>query len=174
MRNKQRYLIPSMIWCLTLFLTVIVLPVACSSIPDWGISQRPNLTKSLPVVSSNAVVYSEDLLWYERYWVRETHRRYPNALIIMAHGFNYQEEWWCEYTGLRLIRVTDLVKLTRKQYPVRRIVLVICNPGGYTLTLSNVSYSLENVWVMPDRAIHPRSTITPNSSGNIYEMQENQ
>ena len=169
MRNKQRYLIPALIWCLIIMLAGIVLPTACSSIPT---RQHSRLTT--PITSTpTAIIYSENLLWYERYWSRESKRRYTNAILILSHGHDFNGQWTCDY-GTGRILVEDLVNLTRKQYPIRRIVLVICNPGGYTLTLPNVSYSLKNIWLMPDRDVHPRSTMRPNVSGNIYEMQENQ
>ena len=142
-------------------------PTACQSTTASRINS-PDL------VSNTSIVYAEDLIWYEQYWSREVYRRYPNAIIIMSHGFDYNGQWWCDYTSLETILVEDLVALIREQYPVRRIVLVICNPGGYTLDLSNVSYSLENMWRMPDRDLSPRSFVKPGVSGNVYEMQENQ
>lgn len=165
MRNKLKNAIWFLTCCMASFIVGLVAPTGCQTTPPvFNIPDE---------ISDTAIIYSEDLIWYERMWSREARRRYPNAILLMSHGFDNNGEWWCDYTGLQWILVEDLVKLTREQYPVRRIVLVICNPGGYTLTLSNVSYPLEDIWLIPDRDMNSRSTVIPNASGNIYEMQEN-
>lgn len=125
-------------------------------------------------VSLPILVYSETLRQYAPKWETEVYRRYPNSVLVLAHGNDMDGSWWCEYPdddNRRL--VSELIDQIRIQYPLRRIVLMICNPGGYKLDIPNISYALSNVWVIPDRELAIRSWLYPNTIGNIYEMQEN-
>lgn len=137
-------------------------------------SSKQHINIISTVNTTTTLVYSESLYQYAPIWSKEAHRKYPNSIVILSHGNDIDGLWWCEYPdydGKRL--VSELVDQIRFQYPLRRIVLVICNPGGYVLTTPNISYSLTNIWVVPDRELDIRSWIYPDTIGNIYEMQEN-
>ena len=163
MTNKLRQAVRITVWCMVSFIIGLAAPTACTSTPQIT-SDR--------FVSGPSIIYSEDLIWFERMWSREVRRLYPNAIIVMSHGHDKKDDWYCDY-GLGDILVKTLVAQLREEYPIRRIVLMICNPGGYILDASNVTYSLENVWMIPDRALTDRSFFDPNAIGNVYEMQSN-
>lgn len=119
-------------------------------------------------------------------WRLEIARRYPDAVIVICHGDDNEKGEWCFYPdksinfGIGLVNtplppftvVSGVAKLKAK-YPGRTIVLMTCNPGHHRLTIPGVVYSLESVWLEPDRFQKSRSILHPEHVGNIFEFVEN-
>lgn len=140
---------------------------ACAAYPTV------NLTVSLPPVPDIVVdVRSPDLAQFAWMWKEEVRRKYGTAIILMSHGTDVLGGWWCQNGRGGLMPIELAVEQLRGLYPVRRIVLVVCNPGGYDLHIPNVSHSMSDVWVVPDRNLTPRSLIEPDVVGSIYEFDE--
>ena len=116
-------------------------------------------------------------------WVDEVHRRYNDAIIVDGHGgteFVDGKPVWHAYTVLQPdgIPVADLIASIRQREPWRRIVLLFCNPDGLPLEgVANVSYSLQNVWVVPDSHLGAGANVGRDawygdSCGDIFEFVE--
>ena len=118
------------------------------------------------------VVNSPDLRDAARWWVHEASRRYPSAVVFASHGTSWNGEWWCENGEGGLIRVEDVAKQLRHDYPGMRVVLVVCNPGHHDLDIPGVTHAMSNVWVVPDRLLSERSFYFHSNTGNIYEFDE--
>lgn len=105
-------------------------------------------------------------------WFEEAARRYDSAVLVFSHGNSLGGVWVCDHNEKGLVSVMAMVLEVRQTYPDHRIVLVICNPGHHNLDLPNVSYATEDVWIWPDRALHPRFDMSPETVGNIFEFKE--
>lgn len=119
------------------------------------------------------LVYSANVRPFVAAWTHEIARRYRGAVAVFAHGSSVNGEWYCEYPSESgQIRVQKLVDDLRYIYPMRTIVLVICN-FGHEILGRDIVYSLETIWLMPDRNLSVRSWPEPEFIGNIYEFTEN-
>lgn len=117
-------------------------------------------------------------------WKLETSRRYPNAVLVICHGEDVGGVWsffpdkvstvgpvsWI--TPLPTFPVTEGIAKLKRQYPGRRIVLMTCNPHHHRLTIPGVSYSLDSVFLLPDRLLSMRSLLEPTDVGNVFEFVE--
>jgi len=139
----------------------------CTTVARQDTDAAPIVFRSGNIMS---LVYSPDLESFAPYWCTEAQRRYSNCIVVMAHGFD-MGEWWCQY-GDSVIRVELLIHRLQGQYPGRRIVIVVCNPGGYDLQIPGVTHTLTSSWAMPDRAMLSRSYSHPRLVGNIFELDE--
>lgn len=100
-------------------------------------------------------------------WGHEVAMRYPNAVVLFAHGGDTDGEWTVHpdkfnlsasvaagrpvYDHLPHFPVKFLVEVTRERFPGRPIVLVMCNPGGYRLDIPGVHYAVTDVLQRTDR-----------------------
>lgn len=125
-----------------------------------------------------AICCNVDLTLVRLYWTRETASRYTNCILVAAHGTEVDGQWMTQPDGQPLIPVRTLLTQIRDQYPHTRIVALICNPGHIRFDMAGVSYSINDVWVVPDRFLSPglvldRRTSGVTASGNIYDFVEN-
>lgn len=115
------------------------------------------------------------------YWLEEVNERYRNAIVIESHGNTKiidGEPTWCIYTVTHPdgTPVADVVANIRRHEPLRRIVILSCNPDGLRLEgIPNISYSLENVWVVPDDHLSVaqntyRDVVYGGGCGDIFEF----
>jgi len=117
-------------------------------------------------------------------WLDEVNERYRNAIIIEGHGnteFIDGVPTWCVYTVTHPdgTPVADVIQNIRRHEPYRRIVILSCNPDGLRLDgIPNISYSLQNVWVIPDDQLSivqnvDRDLRYGGGCGDIFEFVEN-
>ncbi len=132
------------------------------------------------------IVLSESMEPNIQSWRREVGRRLPDAVVIAVHGNDDSHGVWnaypdiaepmgpfVAYRKLPPIPVSWLVKHYRERYPDRPIVLLSCNPGHHTLNDPNVYYALDDIWIIPDRALSNRDFPDPGTVGNIFEFTHN-
>lgn len=106
-------------------------------------------------------------------WEPQIRRRYPNAVVVYSHGVSVADRWWIR-TNRGVIPAFTLVEVVRSAYPDRRIVLLVCNPGGHKLEFPNVSYALRDVWIVPDSSAGRENTETDSGVGAFTEFVHNE
>lgn len=122
-----------------------------------------------------------DLAPMTEYWLKEVNERYRNAIVIEGHGNTKIIDGvptWCVYTVTHPdgTPVADVIENIRRYEPFRRIVILSCNPDGLRLDgIPNISYSLENVWVIPDDQLSVaqntyRDAVYGGGCGDIFEF----
>lgn len=85
------------------------------------------------------------------WWKEEVTKRYSDAVIVFCHGKeDYEGTWVTDGTSAPRETIEDMVTRTRATYPDRRLVLIVCNPGGDIIPHTNVTYALNNVWYYPN------------------------
>ena len=146
-----------------------------------------------PAPRIDYVLLSESMTPYVPLWREETSRRYPNAVVVFVHGDDQNGEWVVvpdviepadgvlalmgfehQVRPLDPRPVRQVINDVKARHPGRHVVLVTCNPGHYRLDdVEGVSYSLDNIWLMPDRYLHPRNQNDPDTDGSIFELIEN-
>lgn len=103
-------------------------------------------------------------------WKDEVARKYTDAVLIICHGTDYNGQWCFVPQRLvmtplgpmvqfgRPVPVSEGIKLFRKKYGMRRLVLATCNPGHYRLSFLDgpVTYATDNVYVYTDRLVRSR------------------
>lgn len=152
--------------------TLAILPLLLGL--TFGCTAGPmGMPKPAPGVHST--VLSFDLMPFAKLWEAEVREQHPNAAIIMAHGQVHDNGKWYLYPSVGdPLPVREAVLTLRAYYPDRRIVLVVCNPGGLRLPgLPRVSYALDNVWAVPDpetEGITIRDMLDPDVVGSIDEF----
>lgn len=139
------------------------------------------------------VLLSESIAPFVDMWRDEVSRRYSNAVVVFVHGDDRQGQWvvipdviepadgllaamgfheQVRHLDARPIR--QVINDVKARFPGRHIVMVTCNPGRYRLDdVDGVSYSLDNIWLVPDRYLHERTTMDPDTDGNVFELLEN-
>ena len=125
---------------------------------------------------------------YANAWRTEVARRFPDAVVVLAHGGTFSEGVW-------LVKATDydhptmtadqLAQHYKDLFPNRPIVMLCCNPGHLHLHVHGVYHAMDSVWCVPDRAVGQaqqndaklRKTLgedrwaeDPGVSGNIFEF----
>lgn len=111
-------------------------------------------------------------------WKAEVARRFPGALMLLAHGGEIDGEWVHEYhdptdSGLGVRNWVKTIRDVQAKYPGRFIVLISCNPSHLRLppSVTGVAYALQSVWVEPDNQLtEDRSAAPPELVGNIFEF----
>lgn len=102
---------------------------------------------------SRDVVYAPDVAFHAGFWREEINKVYPDAVVVFAHGTDFGDRWYVWIDEGSVAPVEQVVIRLRRTYPTSRIVLIVCNPGGYTLDAPGVSYAKDNVWVSPDQVV---------------------
>jgi hypothetical protein len=143
---------------------------AASQKIEFGFHTAPSVPGRIDVVS---YVDAPNMAQFLVMWRTEVQRRYPDAVMVVCHGTDYNGKWCAAPMidgrfGL-LIPMDVFVPRIQKKYPGRRIVMVTCNPGHYRLNIPGVVYALDSVWMQTDVDLRKDIAI-----GNIYEFTENQ
>ena len=117
-----------------------------------GLTFLPPLDHRTPAVTVE--VMDPSLQGYAEAWRAEVSRRFPDAVVILAHGGNFAgDQWICSALMFgRYSTVQDAVRFEQARYPGRTIVVLCCNPGHLKLGIPGVFYSNDSVWCVPDRA----------------------
>lgn len=111
----------------------------------------PSITARTPSVTVE--VMDPSLTLYADAWRAEVARRFPDAVVILAHGGNFAgDQWICSALMFgRYSTVQDAVHFEQARYPGRTIVVLCCNPGHLKLGIPGVYYANDSVWCIPDR-----------------------
>ncbi len=152
-----------------------------------------------PIPSVIAICDDPDLQPAAVMWQNEVHRRFSNAVILVAHGQDINGEFYCFPNGTLEggIRVVDEIKVLQAEYAGRTICFLACNPQHIVLHgYPNVYYSSSETWVIPDRDVldagvseeqltakmqddeggpvapENRWAESPDVTGNVFEMLE--
>lgn len=90
-------------------------------------------------------------------WQKEINRRFHNAVGILVHGGDFEDNRWIVGSALQpqqhVSTAVDIVRHFQDKYPGRTIVLLACNTGHLKLGIRGVFYAQSSVWCVPDRAI---------------------
>lgn len=138
---------------------------------------QPRRTDQM-VLSPNYTVlhYCEDLVWVQEEWVIETQRRYDKFVLVLCHGTELAGQWYATPDLSPPLPVRELVRDVRRRFPERRIVLIVCNPGGFILREPGVSFATTLVWTLPDSFVNPFANymrdLPHNYVGDINEFKE--
>lgn len=121
---------------------------------------------------------SADIADWSNEWSAEIRRKYPNAVIVFSHGENVGGLWMTIPTIGNPISVALMVQQVRDIHPMRRIVLLICNPGRAKLSAPGVTYAPDSVWVIPDSRVPEfprflRQMHSPGFVGSVDQFIEN-
>lgn len=133
--------------------------------------------KSQPVISSppDAIVWNRNIARAAYTWRSEVDRRFPGAVMLIAHGSNnYLGEWylWPD-PPLRPMPVEQAARIIKGIYGNRPLVLVVCNPGHEHLPVGGVFYSKESVWTVPDSAyVLPLWRWADPTVGSVFQFVE--
>lgn len=117
-------------------------------------------------------------------WRTEVARRFPDAVVALAHGGTFINGEWLTKIGeynLPAMTVEHLIQHLQASYPNRTIVVLCCNPAHVRLHgYKNVWYATDSVFCVPDRAVGDRPeldymtlsrwTTDPGVFGNIFEF----
>jgi hypothetical protein len=105
--------------------------------------------------SIQMIVLDPSLEQYRVMWEHEVARRFPDAIVIMAHGGDLTGEWIIKSPNNDHIlqKMSDLVKHYQTEYPNRQLVIVSCNPSHLRLGIKGVYYAPDSVWCCPDRVV---------------------
>lgn len=157
------------------WLTMINVVLLCIALMEGCVLRQPIQQTALPVVC-----YSADVAEASYYWAHELQRRYKSddILLVIVHGTNVEGVWTAFPDGQpKGVPVSTLVQRLRLIHPMKRFVLICCNPGHSRLEESGVTYSLDDVWVRPDNAVGFFSNMIrdakENDCGSIWEFVEN-
>jgi hypothetical protein len=97
------------------------------------------------------IVLCEDIADALPYWQAEARRHgIRDAVIVVAHGDEFMGAWMAfPDAPMKPILVEQLLWQVRRQYPNRVIIAAICNPGDIKISVPDVFYAREDVWVKP-------------------------
>lgn len=147
----------------------VVLLASCTIYP-YTSQPRPQSTPSH--------VLSFDIQFGEDKWLDEIGLRYADAVAVFVHGNTHAEtgEWYAYPSVGIAVPMEELVEELRETYPDDRIVLLVCNPDGLELDSPGVTYAKANVWVIPDRFVHPllQPFRKPGNVGSVFDMEHNE
>lgn len=147
--------------------------IPAPGIPFTTISiQRQVLAES----TTEVVIFSEDARDGVPFWIYEAERRFPDEelMLIFCHGNENIYGEWCLYAdGYSIgVPVQLFLEELRKTDPDKKIIFIVCNPGGDVIEGENVVYADANVWVIPNVVYLDRHILDPDAAGNIYEFIE--
>lgn len=130
---------------------------------------------TLPTVA-DSICWNADLRGSPRAWRREVDRRFPGAVILSAHGNNYQGTWMIfPDPPLYPITVEQACLLLKSAYGDRFIVLIVCNPSHADLNVGGVFYAKDTVWASPHSRSGPLGflrVMRPTNVGSIDKFVE--
>ena len=125
-------------------------------------------------------VLSPGLEEYAQAWQIEVARRFPNSVVIFAHGQELKNnQWFLFVTELDIpMPLEPALEYYHNKYPDRTVVLLSCNDGHLTIHVPGVYYAKSKVWLVPDRAETEddfeggknRASLDPDAVGNIFEF----
>lgn len=149
-------------------LILLALCYGCSTAPQFEVGEYgpPKAT----------ICLNADLAYATDFWVAECSRRYPNFVMVMAHGQELGGQWFAWPDQTSPAAMTELVADLRRYYPNTRIILVSCNSTGLQFDAPGVTYARRSVWTKPDRVIDSWEALRDfpeDGIGNIFEFEEN-
>jgi hypothetical protein len=104
-------------------------------------------------------VMDPSLEYFAPMWRAEIGRRFDNAVGVIVHGGDFEENRWIVGSSLQpwqhVTLATELIGHFQKKYPGRTIVFLGCNTGHMKLGIPGVYYSPSPVWCVPDRFTGP-------------------
>jgi hypothetical protein len=87
-------------------------------------------------------------------WKTEAARRFPNCVILLAHGQDLSGVFYTFPDGILQTGrpVETEMDLLQSEYPGRTVLILSCNPEGVAIHGHKGCYYFPNsVWVIPDR-----------------------
>lgn len=127
----------------------------------------------------DVIVLDRSLEEYAEAWRTEVARRFPDAVVVFAHGTEFPEKLWiCKVPnfGSEAITADQLAQYYKDKFPGRTIVLLACNGGHLHLHVHGVWHATDDVWLIPDRAVPEeqvgRSLKDAGAVGSIFEFVE--
>jgi hypothetical protein len=148
-----------------------------------GVINIRDISRDYTIVRRDYVPHLTWIHWSEsvptsdmKLWQDEIASKYPDAVVVCCHGNDDKGVWSFHpdtvIAGFRVplppIPVEAGVAKLKREYPGRTIVLLTCNPGHHRLTIPGVVYSLNNVWIEPDK--HAAQHDDDDATGNIHEF----
>lgn len=110
---------------------------------------------------------------YEQMWKIETDRRFPNAILVMCHGYDANGVWTLHpQDGSEDRPVVNLARELHEEFPLRPIVFVVCNPGHRRLFVPRVYHALDSVFLVPDKFGNVFTSLIPEHVGNVFEFTD--
>jgi hypothetical protein len=97
------------------------------------------------------IVLCSDIANALPHWEAEARRHgITDCVIVVAHGDEFLGTWMAfPDAPMKPILVEQLLWAVRRQYPNKLIIASICNPGDIKITVPDVFYAREAVWVKP-------------------------
>lgn len=90
---------------------------------------------------------------YTADWQVEVARRFPDSVMVIAHGGDAVQGQWAIYPTLSQgVLIETEIRREQAAHPGRTLVILSCNPSHDVLHgFPNVYYAGSSVWLIPDR-----------------------